>query len=205
MSADVYIVLGRINLKAVQERKRIGTVQSDTTALVLFEGLNVDADDFTLMNVPAEYDLNRNYSLFGWLSNVRGTTRPLVEKDDTIKTQTMEFIRWLDQKWIEKARKANPDKTGIAFYHFHEELEDKYDIGDHSRIIHTLNTLLAFDYDQVVEVTNYEAADFDWDNPVYIRDESGETYRERFGKPYFDLLDFCKREHWHFIIFGFDN
>ena len=32
MGADVHIVLGRINLKAVQERKRIGTVQSDTTA-----------------------------------------------------------------------------------------------------------------------------------------------------------------------------
>lgn len=71
MGADVHIVLGRINLEAVQERKRIGTVQSDSTALVLFEGLDVDADDFTLMNVPAEYDLNRNYALFGWLSNVR--------------------------------------------------------------------------------------------------------------------------------------
>lgn len=203
MGADVHIVLGRINFGAVRLRQH-SAEPSANKGLALFGEAPFEPDDFTLEDVPSAQDLNRNYDLFAWLANVRGSTRPLIEDDSAHKAQTMAFIKWLDAKRLEQHRAAS-GASGIASYYSFDEIEDKHDIGDHSRIIHVVNTLTRFDYDQVMEERNYDSPDDDWDSPVYMRCADGQTYRECFGEKYFQLLDYCTREQWHFILFGFDN
>ena len=197
MGADVHVVLGKINMQAIEDRRNAGS--STCTEIALFRGMSVDAEDFQLMDVPDEFDLNRNYSLFAWLANVRGDVKP-IDPEGIRQAQTAEFIQWLDSKLIAKQKSTGVSIQGRAGYY--DYLEDNLDIGDHSRIIHTVNYLRSFNYDQIAEV-----ADEMDENYVlqYIRPLDGETYRWHFGAQYFKLLDFCHREGWHFILFGFDS
>ncbi len=120
--------------------------------------------------------------------------KPYYQGYDRIE-RTSEFIKWLDQKLLE----AEPRSR----FNFTEELEYKYDMGEHSRIIHIVNNLVQFDYDQVAEICDKE----DRRNPDvrYYRPENGATYREMFGEGFFELLKYCQDEGWHFILFGFDS
>lgn len=197
MGADVHVVLGKINMQAIEDRRKAG---STCTEIALFKEMPVEAEDFQLMNVPDEYDLHRNYSLFAWLSNVRGEVKP-IDPEGIRQTQTTEFLRWLDSKLIAKQREKGVSSQGRPGYY--DELEDNLDFGDHSRIIHTINYLRSFNYDQVAEITEYDHDDDH--NLIYVRPIGGETYRWHFGEQYFKLLDFCHREGWHFILFGFDS
>lgn len=196
MGADVHIVLGKINLQAIEDRRKAG---SSCTEIALFRDMPVAAEDFMLMNVPDEYDIGRNYSLFAWLANVRGSLKP-IDPEGIRQTQTSEFLRWLDKKRIEKQREEGVSSQGRVGYY--DELEDSLDLGDHSRIIHTVNYLRSFNYDQIAEVDDgYD----DDGNLHYARPLDGETYRTYFPSCYFKLLDFCAKENWHFILFGFDS
>jgi len=196
MGADVHIVLGKINMQAIEDRRKAG---SSCTEIALFRDMPVAAEDFMLMNVPDEYDIGRNYSLFAWLANVRGSLKP-IDPEGIRQTQTSEFLRWLDKKRIEKQRENGVSSQGRVGYY--DELEDSLDLGDHSRIIHTVNYLRSFNYDQIAEVDDGYDDDF---NPRYARPIDGETYRAYFPACYFKLLDFCVKENWHFILFGFDS
>lgn len=196
MGADVHVVLGKINMQAIENRRKAG---STCTEVALFRGMNVDAEDFQMMDVPDDYDLNRNYALFSWLANVRGDLKP-IDPDGVRSAQTNEFLRWLDSKLIAKQKANGVSLQGRAGYY--DELEDNLDLGDHSRIIHTVNYLRRFDYDQIAEVDDEVDDAF---KMQYIRPIDGWTYRTYFGEQYFKLLDFCDREGWHFILFGFDS
>lgn len=204
MGADVHVVLGRINFKAIADRR--DTPASESTTIALFGQANIQSEDFSLMDVPDEYDLYRNYALFSWLAGVRGDLRPL-DLGGTRKELTDQFLNWLDRKWSE-AEKAGDYEPSYGFGRWcgHDGIHDRYDTGEHSRIIHTVNTLRNFNYDQVAEVRNYDSPEDSWDNPVYVKPlQGGETYREHFGDQYFKFLDFCVQDNWHFVLFGFDN
>jgi hypothetical protein len=196
MGTDVHIVLGRINMQAIANRP---TQVSNSTALALFNQANIEAEDFIFGEVPDEYDLYRNYQLFGWLGTHRGDLRPYYEGHQR-QDKTVEFLNWVNRKLLENSQKEHRD----------EELFDKYYFGDHSFIIFGVKPLLEFNYDEVVERINYDVEDdpsFDWVNPVYTyyRDPEGVTYRAAFGEQYFKFIEYCEREGWHFIVFGFDS
>jgi len=200
MGCDVHIVLGRINLEAVQKRIAAPvTTTSESTAIALF-GKGVEAEDFELDDVPEEYELNRNYALFSWLGVVgRGKLRPYYQGDDR-QEKTRAFLDWLDTKLLESSA-AEDNAVGFSWGQSESSILDKYDLGDHSRIIFTVNTLANFNYDDVVELDDGTNRN----NPIYYRDPEGETYRKFFGEAYFKFLEFSQRESWHFVIFGFDN
>lgn len=204
MGADVHVVLGRINLAAIADRRDVPA--SDCTAVALFGQGNFLGEDFTLMNVPDEYDLHRNYALFSWLSGVRGDLKP-IDPERKRQKLTNSFIRWLDQKWIEAETKGDRDaQYSYGFACGRDGVNDVYDTGDHSRIIHTVPFLRNFDYDQIAEVRDYKNPEDGWDNPIYIKPlNDAKTYREYFGERYFTFLDYCVREKWHFVLFGFDS
>ncbi|MNQ39188.1 hypothetical protein D3C85_527920 [compost metagenome] len=200
MGADVHIVLGKINIQAIEDRRKAGT--STCTEIALFKDMQVSHEDFILVNVPPEWDLGRNYALFAWLANVRGSVRP-IENEGVRKEQTWEFLKWLDNKRIADQRAAGVSSQGRAGYY--DELEDSLDLGDHSRIIHSVNYLKSFDYDRVAEVDDDENPESTWDNPIWMKPIGGETYRELFGEQYFGLINHCVTEGYHFILFGFDS
>lgn len=205
MGADVHVVLGRINIKAIADRRDVPA--SNCTALALFGEGNFQGDDFTLMDVPDEYDLWRNYALFAWLSGVRGDLKP-IDPEGKRQDLTNQFLEWLDQKWIEAEMAGARDaQYSYGFACGRDSVNDTYDTGDHSRIIHTVPFLRNFNYDQVAEVRDHQHPDDTWDNPIYIKPTEADamTYRDYFGDRYFTFLDFCVREQWHFVLFGFDS
>ncbi len=197
MGCDIHVVLGRINLKAIEARR--DSPESASTELVLF-GPNVKAiqDDFDLEDVPEEVDLDRIYSLFSWLSNVRGSVKPYMapERLEQVQEGTKQFLDWMGRKKI-------GERHGLSSYH--ETMYDRYDLGEHNVTVHLVSQLMAFDYDQIAEVEDRTEGRA-WSAPTkYIRPLDGLTYREYLGESFFRLLVYCEEHGHQFIICGFDN
>lgn len=192
MGADIHIVVGRINLAAIENRP-ILPKESQSTALALFNPQrDIRGEDFDLWDLDEEFEVDRHYGLFSFLANVRGNVKPLLPVEER-REKTSKFLHWLEQQ-------QNVKQVG---WYSDAPFMYQYDFGDHSRIIHLVRDLLEFDYDQVVLMEDPKS---DFDNPIYFRHEEGMTYREMFaGAGWFKFLDYCKSEECHFAIFGFDS
>lgn len=201
MGADVHVVMGRFNQQVLtDQRPNPGAGKG----LALFGDKNIRIEDITFENVPDEFDLCRNYRLFSFLADVRGDVKPIRPLDE-LMAQTRAFIDWCQESY--RTGSSLPEShpsTQFSFYCGENRFDDVFDIGDHSRVVHTVNTLSNFDYDQIAEREDYEKRNQTGET-VYYRDLGGLTYREIFGEQYFKFLEYARRENWHFVIFGFDS
>lgn len=199
MGADIHITVGRVNrpLLEAEEPK-----MSEGTALAIFDNRRVRFGDIELSSyIPDEVDLYRNYSLFAFLANVRGSVKPIMELN-RLKEATREFLKWLNDEHYriesEEIRKAG------GWFSIDEYIGDcaTHDVGEHSRVFYPIAILVGFNYDEVLLLEDDQS---DVDDPRYLRDPEGTTYRESFGEQYFKFLNWCQVENWQFVIFGFDN
>jgi hypothetical protein len=131
--------------------------------------------------IDAPFDL-RNYSVFGFLADVRNYSdcKPL--------SQPKGFPQ--DSEWLNEIHKKDKDLTNLRYY-----LED----GDyHSHSFFTLKELVDFDYEQTFEDGRAEVSE----EPKII------TYREHLWEKYFDDIDVLKtlgEPEDVRVVFWFDN
>lgn len=196
MGADIHTTVGRLNVRMLTGP----TEQVKGTELALFNNRRLHLGDFEFTDdIPNDVDLNRSYSMFGFLAGVRGKVKPIMPQD-ALQEATSKFLSWVNGEH----NKLESEKH--SWYSGGRDLLigdcATYDVGEHSRVFYPVQVLLGFDYDQVVELENEDSR---WDNPTYYRDPKGETYREYIGDQLHTFLDWCVRENWQFVIFGFDN
>lgn len=140
-------------------------------------------ESFTFSSVPDSIAVSQNYGLFSWLANVRGSVKPIDNVELNIKS-TRQFFDWYDKDY-----NSEYDATGFYTY---ERLLDRLNLGDHTRVMYTLDFLTSFDYDAEVVFDNDDHA------------ERG-TYRDIFPAWFFQLIDYCNKTGYSFILFGFDS
>lgn len=200
MGADIHITVGRVNrpLLEVQEPK-----QSEGTALAIFDNRRVRFGDIELSSdIPREVDLYRNYALFAFLANVRGSVKPIMELGRLMEA-TRQFVEWLNDEHYRIEGEENR-KAGGWYGSIDEYIGDygRYDVGEHSRVFYPVAILVGFNYDEVLLIEDDQS---DFKDPRYLRDPENTTYRECFGEQYFKFLNWCVASNWQFVIFGFDN
>lgn len=203
MGADIRITVGRINrqLPAPTEEVQVSTeVQTKGTALAVFDNKRFQFGDFEFSSdIPPDVEIYRNYRLFAFLANVRGSVKPIVSMEK-LQQITREFVDWLNLEH----RKI--EGSGGGWYTDPNDFIGEYaqyDIGEHSQVFYPLVFLTTFNYDQVAPV---ETENSNWRNPEYKLNDEGETYRSMFeGTGYFEFLNWAVAGNWHFVIFGFDS
>lgn len=199
MGADIHITVGRVNRPLLEEEKETTT----GTALTVFNNKRVQFGDIELdSDIPKEVDLYRNYSLFAFLANVRGSIKPIMELDALLEA-TDAFVKWLNDEHY-RIESEEGKKSGGWYGSIGEYIGDygRYDVGEHSRVFYPIAFLVAFNYDEVALMESEEST---YKEPRYMRDPEGETYRTYCGEQYFKFLDWCVASGWQFVIFGFDN
>jgi hypothetical protein len=196
MGADIHTTVGRVNKRIAGPTE---PAAAEGTALAVFNDKRFRFGDFEFTSeIPHEVDLNRSYSLFSFLAGVRGSLKPVVPKN-VLTEATEQFLKWLNDEHVRQLGKPQG-----WYSHEGDFIGDyaQYDVGEHSRVFYPVPVLLNFDYDQVAELENEGS---DWRNPTYFRDPSGETYRQHIGDQLHTFLNWCVKENWQFVIFGFDN
>lgn len=199
MGADIHITVGRVNLPLIEEGKE----ETTGTALAVFNNKRVRFGDIELdSDIPREVYPYRNYSLFAFLANVRGLIKPIMELDQLMEA-TRAFVQWLNDEHYRIESEENR-KAGGWFGYIDEYIGNyaQYDVGVHSRVFYPIAFLVAFNYDEVALMESEEST---YDEPRYMRDPKGKTYRAYCGEQYFKFLDWCVANGWQFVIFGFDN
>lgn len=190
VAADIHIVLGTM----VPKNKLSLDPPSDinSTNNLMSAQQSFDEMVFRLYDLDKEWEVPRCSSLFSWLANVRGNVKPYTDIKDLVE-KTWSFLNYLDRQVAEE--------TACGFDRGRSIFEDHW-LGDHSRVLYMVSDLVAYDYDRVAEIDDGIS---DAENPIYVATIGGETYRELFPVEYFNLLNHCVQEGYHFIIFGFDS
>lgn len=133
-------------------------------------------------DLPIEVKPTRNNDLFSWLGTWRNEFRPLPQTgDNTIWTKA--FLEWYDPECDTLLRES------------------------FGSVMFSLDFLLSFDYDQIVEV---EDAEFFCEERreqiiTYKKDPEGRTYRQCFeGSEFLEFIQEAKEKGWQFVIFSFN-
>lgn len=159
------------------------TIMDDYDVRIVHSNEEGDRVSYTYFaEVPEDYSIDRSYALFSWLCGHPDKVCPLPNLKENLE-RTSSYIDWMDE--IDSA----------SF----QEL----DIGDCRHIIYTLKELIEFDYDQVVLVPT-QGSYVEEGESEYVLSPEGKTYRQLFPASYFNLLDYCNRCGWEFLMFGFD-
>lgn len=200
MGADIHITVGRVTRPLAAPAE---TNEETGTALTVFNNRRVHFGDIELdSDIPREVDLYRNYALFAFLANVRGSVKPIMELA-ALQEATQKFIDWMNTEHY-RIEREEIKKLGGWYSDPDQFIGDcaTYDVGEHSRVFYPIALLVGFNYDEIALVENEDVISTD---PHYMRDPNGETYRDMFGTQYFKFLNWCVAENWQFVIFGFDS
>lgn len=199
MGADIHITVGRV-ARRIEGPTEV--TDSSGTELALFNNQRIRFGDIELdSDVPREVEPHRNYALFSFLASVRGNLKPIMELA-ALRIATERFLDWLNE---EHRQLASSIVKKVSWGYDSELIGDceTYDVGEHSRVFYPVQLLTAFDYDQIAMVEDEQSA---FNNPLYFEDTNGDTYRTYFEDTnYFEFLDWCVRNNWQFVIFGFDS
>lgn len=142
-------------------------------------------------------DYGFSWDRYVWLFTFFGEDRDDGCKPFTDITARREQTRlWL--QWMTQSHNADnhPWDSWNTFSESHR-------IGDWGFMVIGIDELLAFDYDQVLQVRDPEVKG---KAVTYSPHPEGQTYRESLEGPgLFEMLDYCKASGWQFLIVGFDN
>jgi hypothetical protein len=199
VGADIHITVGRINKPMLTGPEE----QAAGTALALFNNKHFQFGDFEFdSDIPNEVDLYRNYSLFSFLSAVRGKLRPIIPLSD-LRGATDKFIQWINAEH----RKLEAPKDGSWPMYAEDLIGDcaRYDVGEHSQVFYPIPVLVGFNYDQPVELESEDSDCRSSYRTYYRSNDPDDTYRAHVGDQFFKFLEWCVRENWQFVIFGFDS
>lgn len=212
MGADIHVTLGYVKKDSLALPKPQERLESQTSGNMLqIRGTYLSVGDITLHRMDDDYEPDRNYRLFAWLSNVRGSIRPFSGSSKE------------NEEWQTKTRGlfiALAEHEGLDTWDY----RDRVSSGDHSFNFFTVAELVFFDYDQVYDMdprdlgtdefpllaAEYENVEYDVD--VWIANPWQQTFkdifhwehREKIGN-WFCFLEYLKTHNVDFIIVGFDN
>lgn len=135
-------------------------------------------------------DVDRNYYLFSWLGESRGTCpqfKPHTYEQEVAVCLALQQLPIVDN--ISDSMRCIPD--GDLFYIGHR----------HLRML-SIEDILSFDYDAVAYVYNSAVSG------AYSHHPTGKTWRELFGQEgvnFIQQANDLRTEGWQFFIYGFSG
>lgn len=190
MGSDNWMCVGRVKPRDI-------TPQAPTNCtypIPLLEvfGPGISPEDIELG--PCE-DVDRNYRLFSWLGESRGSSPPFQNLTDEQEERIEEALRLLP--FTEDICDSNRS--------YRDGQHDKpksnlYYIGWRHKRVLPLDLLLSFDLDAVAYTSIHS------NGVCYVTDPEGKTWRECFGEEgheFFEQAKALRAEGWQFFIYGF--
>lgn len=206
MGTDITCCFGRVNVRALPDTTPEPTEMS-TGALALFNDRRLAIGDFVFENYrhtdKDDYDIGRNYDLFGWLAGVRRPGIKPIADLELLKSRTYDFVRWATDQHKQLPQYANMSRHQDSDWEFYKATG--INMYDHSHVLYPVSVLTAFDYNEVmlIEVPD-QSDDVEQKDKHYMRDPEGRTYRDEFGECWIKFINALVRDDWHFVIFSFD-